>query len=1199
MKRKIFSKLLMVALVIAAVGSFVSCKDYDDDINNLQKQIDTKAALSELTALQSTLDSKIAAAQSAAQAAQATADAAATKTAVADLKTALETAIADAKKAGTDAGTQAGQAITAANKAQETADAAAQAAKDADAAAKKALEDALKTIEETYQTKAEAADAAKEAADALAAVKAIADAAYTKAAAEELQKEVDDLKTSLEGLQTSLEADIDKKIDKKIQEVNNAVASVDAIWKAITGIQLYGTLNGDNGFGINDFPVVGADLKFLHGQVKKNSLFGNNEDNAGQQGKEFITFTDKDSIRVENAIIVKVDPINATITKDQLKLVDSEGNDLSEFVEFGTPKPYTKLITVTRAASTGLWAIPVSVKDDVLEADFNKEVIVNYNKKSATHEYKLYALAVNNTEAEGRFVATTYDLAAIAGPYEAATTLNFSVNGKGVGTIHNRWNTNQTKAEDGAVSVKNPEYVWAAAAAATPGKTADGLDVPDTAMVKNAANKTNYVSAGAADNRVAQPCLEVEKDVAFKVAGFDATMIDYFYVVLDINNAIESSPSELNAWNSYKYEGLNKTVKATEQPLSITISEGTKDPEHDIIGFRVYAVNYDGTLADPDGRAFYVQVGGAVPANNATIKSDAEVAYTATSGATAADNHSGDKTYYELTLPEDGFETLSGDTRTFTLKATDYDEQLLGNVTVGYQLYSKNDGTVAADWKDAKYIRIVSVDVPGNWIDDAAAIEYTIEGQKTATDPVINSITLKLKKEMPDNIADGVKIKSGADVSGDNLYVYMEPYKAAGVTAATGPLGVRATADVPADKLAWGAQLAVYGQTDLAEVLDIDKQYAWSIIIANAAEVLTDATKNWDASSNKYKAANLEITNVAGTAPNLYVAVPAADIVLAAKSATDATLEYKTARWRNKIQSKSGAGFAMTINRKYTGISSYDEDGDPSAGEDYLAEAKALTIHFVDPWTASTNEYLKYQYAASYSSAAAPVAQWMESDAYQFDYAGANQMKWTATNTSVTAPAAAVVGSGLVAAVPAANGVYYPNAYVGAGYTISPVNAANNAEKAANAYVTFAQTAWNAYTPASMNLAIDLEQFLLTKNSIYPSAVAFNGSFDADVYLDNLFAIGKQNLVTVDADAATLPFFDGTKKAHFGVSITGEAADYFFPFQYNGQNAIQWFKAITAPATIAKDLTGTYKVQGYTTFGTKVDIISIPFTVKH
>ena len=31
----------------------------------------------------------------------------------------------------------------------------------------------------------------------------------------------------------------------------------------------------------------------------------------------------------------------------------------------------------------------------------------------------------------------------------------------------------------------------------------------------------------------------------------------------------------------------------------------------DVIGFRVYAVNYDGTLTDPDGRAFYLAVGDA------------------------------------------------------------------------------------------------------------------------------------------------------------------------------------------------------------------------------------------------------------------------------------------------------------------------------------------------------------------------------------------------------------------------------------------------------------------------------------------------------------------------------------------------------------------------------------------------------------
>ena len=39
MKKKVFSKLLMVALV-ATVGAFTSCKDYDDDINDLRSKVD-------------------------------------------------------------------------------------------------------------------------------------------------------------------------------------------------------------------------------------------------------------------------------------------------------------------------------------------------------------------------------------------------------------------------------------------------------------------------------------------------------------------------------------------------------------------------------------------------------------------------------------------------------------------------------------------------------------------------------------------------------------------------------------------------------------------------------------------------------------------------------------------------------------------------------------------------------------------------------------------------------------------------------------------------------------------------------------------------------------------------------------------------------------------------------------------------------
>ncbi len=43
MKKRLISTLLMGAFVVASTSMFVSCKDYDDDINNLQEQIDKNA----------------------------------------------------------------------------------------------------------------------------------------------------------------------------------------------------------------------------------------------------------------------------------------------------------------------------------------------------------------------------------------------------------------------------------------------------------------------------------------------------------------------------------------------------------------------------------------------------------------------------------------------------------------------------------------------------------------------------------------------------------------------------------------------------------------------------------------------------------------------------------------------------------------------------------------------------------------------------------------------------------------------------------------------------------------------------------------------------------------------------------------------------------------------------------------------------
>ena len=47
MNKKFLSAVLFGALMVSSTGTFVSCKDYDDDITNLQDQIDQQKTLSE------------------------------------------------------------------------------------------------------------------------------------------------------------------------------------------------------------------------------------------------------------------------------------------------------------------------------------------------------------------------------------------------------------------------------------------------------------------------------------------------------------------------------------------------------------------------------------------------------------------------------------------------------------------------------------------------------------------------------------------------------------------------------------------------------------------------------------------------------------------------------------------------------------------------------------------------------------------------------------------------------------------------------------------------------------------------------------------------------------------------------------------------------------------------------------------------
>ena len=67
MRKKYLSALLFGALLFASAGTFQSCKDYDDDIDNLKEQLDQKASLEDLNAKVEQLNTAVSEAKTTAQ----------------------------------------------------------------------------------------------------------------------------------------------------------------------------------------------------------------------------------------------------------------------------------------------------------------------------------------------------------------------------------------------------------------------------------------------------------------------------------------------------------------------------------------------------------------------------------------------------------------------------------------------------------------------------------------------------------------------------------------------------------------------------------------------------------------------------------------------------------------------------------------------------------------------------------------------------------------------------------------------------------------------------------------------------------------------------------------------------------------------------------------------------------------------------
>lgn len=210
MRKKILSALLLGLVTVASTSTFVSCKDYDDDVKNLQDQITTND-----TNLKKLVEDKIALVNAEIE------------------KT--NKAISDAEEA----------CKTADKKLQEQIDAANKAITDGDAktlaAAKKAVEDAMVTVSTTYATKAELEKAQKDLTaayekadevlnnkiDAKVEELVLADKALDEAV-NKAQKRADDAYTFAEAINNDLKANYatKKELSDAVTKLNNTIGEV-------------------------------------------------------------------------------------------------------------------------------------------------------------------------------------------------------------------------------------------------------------------------------------------------------------------------------------------------------------------------------------------------------------------------------------------------------------------------------------------------------------------------------------------------------------------------------------------------------------------------------------------------------------------------------------------------------------------------------------------------------------------------------------------------------------------------------------------------------------------------------------------------------------------------------------------------------------------------------------------------------------
>ena len=639
MNKKFLSVILFSALMVGTAGTFTSCKDYDDDINNLQEQIDgqnglsakitaVESSISNLQSAQSGLQSEIAAAKDEASKAALAAQEAAIAAAKAELEK-VKAELQEADKAGIAAIEEKLAEISGRIQTLEQFKTTTEATLEKLAAADVALQSSITTLKADVAANAEQIGKNKAAIEAQIAAldeyKGTNDAAIAA------------LKADLEKLQAGeLTEEMAAKIAAQVTEVVGAKLDLisAAFSKAVTHVELLSYSFGSKTDNIIEGEPLIMDLRTA--EAVEDRVFGKgSSDEVEANSYEIINqkeFKKGERAFISDSVLIRVSPANATLTEGQISFVNSALGNLDELVTVEKVEQFKG--TVTRGVSSnGLWKVVFKLnKDNYTEENLLKAAKFDYKSGNAEDEPVkklkdiLYAVAVTDKPGDvERSVTTGYELT-LGSVYTPQYKLSFKVNDKDVNDLRNRFQY----AEDGTLTADASkklfyDYAW--------NVDGNGNRIEENGSYVSIDATTKYDTWRdqdlwwGGDNRDKEGSRNSffstkvgEKfTVELNYNDEDISGIYGFYVVLDAQRAVESAPSEITAWNSYEadIEGLNTITTNRKIEMSINAEKA----DGDIIGFRVYAVNNNGSLVDPDGKAFYVAVGD-IDAMTTTLKAD-------------------------------------------------------------------------------------------------------------------------------------------------------------------------------------------------------------------------------------------------------------------------------------------------------------------------------------------------------------------------------------------------------------------------------------------------------------------------------------------------------------------------------------------------------------------------------------------------